>query len=1795
MRILNTISSLLPVNRPAQTMLVAILTLVSIASSTSAQTVEFTQNSKATTTMNLSVPLTNYPGRGISLPVNLSYSSNVWRIGYNKPIYSSSGVRRSAAEAIYAEHSTAGWTTSLDVPKVEWPRANDFYNFQGKPYSFANIHSYRVPRVYIHMPDGTTHELRKSDTPYQSSGFIDMSGTFYAVDSSRLRYDSTNETNGTLYLPDGTRYVISSSTTQYIDRNGNTLTYNASTRQWSDTMGRTINMPWPANPSATDYTYSLPGYNGGTLTYTMKFRSLSQVLSPGSPALKPAGDYYLPNPALPPTDYNSNNFPQPTGTDAMFISDYADFEQTTSYTYVIGRGQSGTSVFNPVVLAEIVLPNGQRYQFFYNNYGEIDKVIYPTSGYQRYQYNTVPSLSSVQVPYHQGSRGMTSRWVSANGSGTDEQQWIYQVTSIGGYQVSVTEPFGLKTVTYLTPIGSGSNSFGYTSAIGGLPFEERVYAPVAQGGAMLRRNLTEYAQTSATLTRPSPGTGTYVAYRNPRPVKTVSLILDTGGNALSSASTSTYDTTYQFSVGVDRSSSSEYAYTTVDQTTAQSAAITSQPLGSLVRKNETTYLTTNANYRNRNILGLPTANVIKNAAGTIVAQTTLSYDEAIYPLITYGAITGWTDPLTSYRGNVTTTSRWLDYPTATWIQTHAQFDQCGNVKSSWDELNRQSQIDYSPTYVFAYPTATTSAVPDSSGAYGQSSGLTTSTVYDLNTGKVTSSTDANGRTTTFQYNDSLNRITRVDRPDGGWTITAYSDVPGNTYVHTQTLQQTTPVQQSVEAYQFFDRLGRPSRTFSKEGTTYITSDVEYDGMGRTWRTSNPYRTSSLTDPVNPSNRWTTIGFDALSRATSVTAPDGSQAITAYTASVSGNLGMKVTRTDPRGKTRQSIADAQGRLVQVVEDPAGVAFVTTYTYDVLNNLRKIAQGSQLRYFGYDSFARVIRVKNVEQTVNAALSWTDPITSYNGWTMGFAYDAVGNVVSRTDARGVVTNYTYDGLNRLTTVRYTNDPQSTPGMDRYYDGYRGGSNFSIPNSRGQLWQVETPGQVLFTTDNFDVMGRSLNHKQQFWVSGSWGSAYQVQRSYNYAGQIVTQTYPSGRTVAYEYDLAARTKKVSGTLGDGTSRNYADNFQYSEWGTVEQEKFGTQTPLYHKKHYNIRGQVYDIRLSTVSWQTDQWNWNRGALINWYDSSSNYPYWNPNSGTDNNGDVLRSEFHIPDNDQISTSSFTRTMYTYDSLNRVNSVTEAQDGITQTFVQAYTYDAYGNRTINQALTTANVPKPNYTADGATNRLVAPAGFSYGYDNAGNQTNDNYTGGGQRTFDAENRMNAAQQTSVWHNYKYSGDGYRVRRIVNAVETWGIYGIDGELVAEYAQSGATGSPLKEFGYRNGDLLITAESAGQIRWLVPDHLGTPRMIADQTGSLANIRRHDYLPFGEEIGLIGGRSAAKGYLPDTTRQKFTGYERDAETGLDYARARYYAGAQGRFSSVDPLMGSAQLINPQTFNRYTYCLNSPTNLTDPKGLMAGAEQGWQGAQNGFWGSSYPFNQPHFGGPEVYAVAARLHDLQVAVTDFFNRLPPEATYIGGLTWGWTDWGNLNEDGAPMSESVSFNPNKGLDPYFYEAGTPTSFGERASGFYLPATFIGVQVATTYVNTRGEAFPFPFPDTGEAFTGGGAGGEWEDESTIYRVATPGQSAFQLRSGEQGLSVFNPNAVVPPLTPAEVLASFRPGSVVVTRTGTQISSLGLVLTRTPGASTLPPRLQAAHMEIRPGPGMTRNVFKKALKGLE
>ena len=75
-------------------------------------------------------------------------------------------------------------------------------------------------------------------------------------------------------------------------------------------------------------------------------------------------------------------------------------------------------------------------------------------------------------------------------------------------------------------------------------------------------------------------------------------------------------------------------------------------------------------------------------------------------------------------------------------------------------------------------------------------------------------------------------------------------------------------------------------------------------------------------------------------------------------------------------------------------------------------------------------------------------------------------------------------------------------------------------------------------------------------------------------------------------------------------------------------------------------------------------------------------------------------------------------------------------------------------------------------------------------------------------------------------------------------------------------------------------------------------------------------------------------GPFSDSVTQRFTGKERDSESGLDYFGARYYGSALGRWTSPD--IGVDQHPeDPQSWNLYSYVRNGPLSRTDPTGLAA--------------------------------------------------------------------------------------------------------------------------------------------------------------------------------------------------------------------------------------------------------------------
>jgi len=139
---------------------------------------------------------------------------------------------------------------------------------------------------------------------------------------------------------------------------------------------------------------------------------------------------------------------------------------------------------------------------------------------------------------------------------------------------------------------------------------------------------------------------------------------------------------------------------------------------------------------------------------------------------------------------------------------------------------------------------------------------------------------------------------------------------------------------------------------------------------------------------------------------------------------------------------------------------------------------------------------------------------------------------------------------------------------------------------------------------------------------------------------------------------------------------------------------------------------------------------------------------------------------------------------------------------------------------------------------------------------------------------------------------------------------------------------------------------------------------MIFDSSGSLANVSRHDYLPFGEEL-YAGGRTSNNGYTnSDGSRQKFTGYESDSESQLNFAQARYQSAVQGRFSGVDRII---EPYHPQNLNGYSYVGNNPLNFVDPSGLFS--EYDFQEGQ----GQEPRVTQADIGNPANFTEVIRIY------------------------------------------------------------------------------------------------------------------------------------------------------------------------------------------------------------------------------
>ena len=312
--------------------------------------------------------------------------------------------------------------------------------------------------------------------------------------------------------------------------------------------------------------------------------------------------------------------------------------------------------------------------------------------------------------------------------------------------------------------------------------------------------------------------------------------------------------------------------------------------------------------------------------------------------------------------------------------------------------------------------------------------------------------------------------------------------------------------------------------------------------------------------------------------------------------------------------------------------------------------------------------------------------------------------------------------------------------------------------------------------------------------------------------------------------------------------------------------------------------------------------------------------------------------------------------YGYDKLGRL---TTANGGITapKTWNQTYAYDRFGNRT--SVTKSGNDASNNAVAlDGLASVTYNPANnrinsAGYVYDPAGNQiqTSENSVSKTYQ-YDAAGRLvkilNSSNQQIGCNIYGASNQRLVFIEGLAGAQTTTYYAWDGGgVVAEYSLVGTNGLQWnKGYVYLGGRLLASlTNTSGTVttQFQHPDRLGT-RLTTDTSGNLlsenVNLPFGTSLPNAASLNGSGQPTQGEGYLPSganqSTKKRFTSYDRSASTGLDYAVNRHYSSLQGRFTQVDPIgMSATSLSDPQSLNLYAYCGNDPINQIDPDGLFS--------------------------------------------------------------------------------------------------------------------------------------------------------------------------------------------------------------------------------------------------------------------
>lgn len=686
--------------------------------------------------------------------------------------------------------------------------------------------------------------------------------------------------------------------------------------------------------------------------------------------------------------------------------------------------------------------------------------------------------------------------------------------------------------------------------------------------------------------------------------------------------------------------------------------------------------------------------------------------------------------------------------------------------------------------------------------------------------------------------------------------------------------------------QYIDALGRAVRTETQgfDGTSIITVDTKYDRLGRVLMSSRPYY-------AGQAPKWTSYGYDVLGRVVTVTTPDGKTVTTSYE-------GLTTKVTNALEQTQTTVVNSQGQVVQVV-DAQNKAL--TYSYDANGKLSKTVdpQGNVIT-MTYDVLGR-------------KLTMIDPDLG----TTTYAYDVLGELVQQTDNKGQVTTMTYDLLGRMKT-RTENDLVSTWEYDSCHIGV--------------LCKVSADNGYIKTI-TYDSVARPTG------TSTTIGSAFSTAVTYDTAGRVATQTYPSGLVVKYVYTSLGYLSEV---------RNNISNALYWKANTRDAESHLTQQTYGNGV---VTQQVFDPAT--------------GRMTNSYAGAGNSVQ-NLSFTYDARGNMLTRS----DGNQNLAETFL-----YDSLNRLTSNTVNSTGaglVTQT----YSYDSIGNITSRSDMGTytygvgagPHAVTQIAQADGSTRQ--------YNYDKNGNLVQEvqrdaagNIVASMGRTeaYSSFNMPTTLANANATLTFVYGPDHQRIKQIASNGTTTIYLHPDNEGGLSFEKDI---KPNNGFEYRNfitaGSGVVamvkqvgtgTTISATSSLYMHRDQLGSTTVVTDESGAV--VERFAYEPFGKRRTLVGVQDGANTIAGVTTDRGFTNHEHLDEVGLIHMNGRVYDPKIGRFISAD--LSVPYPTNLQSFNRYSYARNNALIRIDPSGftdyLSMGIERlsedggsfagGWSG---GFFG-----------------------------------------------------------------------------------------------------------------------------------------------------------------------------------------------------------------------------------------------------